>query len=128
MESTICEDYLLDELKDLRKKFGVNSIQHYVLAEIFERLDGRSTDKEIKDFFEDFEHGCASGVVSGLIEYEDTHAFFDRFYNEIEELRKDFEEEPQNFLHPGDQDLKTFFAWFAFEKVADDLVNKLEIY
>lgn len=37
-------------------------------------------------------YGCASGSVPDLVYYADTHAFFDRYYEEIEELRREFEE------------------------------------
>ncbi len=46
-----------------------------------------------KDFFNDLlQHGCISGMVSELVYYRDTHAFFDRYYHEIEEVRESIEE------------------------------------
>ena len=33
-------------------------------------------------------YGCASGIVGPLIYYRDTRAFFDKHYDEIEELRE----------------------------------------
>jgi len=59
-------------------------------------------------------HGCASGCVPELIYYSDTHKFFDTHYEDIEQLRREFEEEtglPMNI----DSDLKNFLAWWAFE-------------
>jgi len=35
--------------------------------------------------------GCASGCVSEMIYYTDTHKFFDEHYHEIEEIREDWE-------------------------------------
>lgn len=37
-------------------------------------------------------HGCVSGMVGSLIYYHDTHAFFDKHYDEIEDLRQEFED------------------------------------
>ncbi|MDD2987133.1 hypothetical protein [Flavobacterium sp.] len=37
------------------------------------------------------EHGCVSGLVGSLIYYTQTHAFYDTHYQEIEELREEFE-------------------------------------
>jgi len=45
-----------------------------------------------KIFFADLlQHGCITGMVSGLVHYNDTHAFFDKHYAEIEALRHDYE-------------------------------------
>lgn len=74
-------------------------------------------------FFRDLiDSGCASGLVSHLIYIWDTHAFFDRHYDEIEELREDWEEnvgEPIRIKY----DLKNFLAWFAFEETAYRIAN-----
>ncbi len=90
-------------------------------------LEYRQDDEEIKSFFHDLlSHGCCSGMVTGLICHADTWQFFDRFYEEIEELRNDFESEigePLRIEH----DLKNFFAWFAFEETAFRLANELDI-
>lgn len=44
-------------------------------------------------FFEDLlQHGCISGMVTSLIYYCDTEAFFDKHYHEIMELKEEFEE------------------------------------
>ncbi len=79
------------------------------------------------EFFTDLlNHGCVSGMVSSLIYYTDTHAFFDKYYEEIEDLRCEYEEETGvqiNLQH----DLKNFLAWFAFEETAYRLANELEL-
>jgi len=64
-----------------------------------------------------------SGWISRLIWYTDTHAFFDRHYDEIEELRFRLEDEG---IHPRIWgDLKNFYAWLAFEEVARDMAQEL---
>ena len=47
-----------------------------------------------KAFFEDLmNNGCQFWMVSSLIYYKDTHAFYDRYYNEIKDIRWELEAE-----------------------------------
>jgi len=81
----------------------------------------------IEDWFNDLlSHGCSSGMIGGMIYYCDTHNFYDKYYNEIEDLRYEYEEMTGEKLHPND-DLKNWFAWFAYEEIARQLANELEI-
>lgn len=69
-------------------------------------------------FFHDLQNcGCASGFVGSLIYYVDTHAFFDAHYDEIEELRENWEASMGEAIRIHG-DLKNFYAWFAFEETA----------
>lgn len=79
------------------------------------------------DFFRDLlHHGCISGMVPDLIYYKDTHAFFDKHYYEIDELRIEYEQwQGRNLIINGD--LKNTLAWFAFERVASELAFELNI-
>lgn len=61
--------------------------------------------------------GCQSGMISSLIYYADTHRFFDTFYDEIEDLREEVEDEMGAPL-TLQRDLKNTLAWFAFEETA----------
>ncbi len=76
-------------------------------------------------FFHDLlNNGCVSGMVCTLIYYTDTRAFYDRHYDEIEELREEYEDsigEPIKIKG----DLKNFLAWFGFEETAYQLANEL---
>ena len=59
-----------------------------------------------------------------MIWYSDTHAFFDKHYDEIEELRECWEHSVgQPLTIKGD--LKNFLAWFAFEEVAYQMAEEL---
>ena len=59
-----------------------------------------------------------------MVYYSDTHAFFDKHYDEIEELRDDWEDSVgQPLAIKGD--LKNFLAWFAFEEVAYQMAEEL---
>lgn len=78
-------------------------------------------------FFRDLlSYGCISGVVSSLIYYRDTHAFFIKYYNEIEQLRDQYEQETGEPIKVKG-DLMNFYAWFSFEAVAYKLAQDLGI-
>lgn len=73
-------------------------------------------------FFSDLQsNGCISGMVCSLIYYKDTHAFYVKYYAEIEALRTEYEESTGEPLKISN-DLKNYLAWFAFEQVAFQLV------
>lgn len=83
--------------------------------------------EDIVNFFSDLlQYGCQSGMVSGLIYYCDTHAFFDRYYDEIEDIRYELEESLGEPLKPNG-DLKNGYAWLGFEETARLLTDELEI-
>jgi len=93
----------------------VESAPHSIKAKIAqEALDYH----DASTFFADIlQHGCASGMVSQLIYYTDTHKFFDKHYDAIEHIRDQVEEnigEPLSITG----DLKNCLAWFAFEETA----------
>lgn len=70
-------------------------------------------------------YGCISGSVPGLVYLADTREFFDRYYEEIEELRRGYEDEcgvPIRIAH----DLKNDLAWFAFEAIARRLLERFD--
>ena len=80
-----------------------------------------------KSFFEDLlQHGCVSGMVSSLIYYTDTHSFFDKHYDAIEQIRDEVEENLGEKLSING-DLKNALAWFAFEETAYQVALELEI-
>ena len=71
-----------------------------------------------------FEHGCLSGMVSSLIYYTQTKAFFNLHYDEIEELRSSLMDDGIMPDWPED-DLANFLAWLAFEEKARQLVYEI---
>ena len=82
---------------------------------------------EIETFFSDlWQHGCQSGMIGKLIYYCDTHKFFDKYYNEIEDLRLELEVDFGAPLQPKG-DLKNWFAWLAFEETARIIAGELAI-
>ena len=92
-----------------------------------EALSRSREDEEITCFFRDLcNNGCASGMIGSLIYKVDTWKFFNTYYEEIEFLRDDYEQntgEPLKLRH----DLMDFLAWFAFEEVAYRIACDLEI-
>ncbi len=77
------------------------------------------------DFFSDLlQWGCQSGMVSRLIYYTDTRAFYDKYYHEIEGLRYELEESMGERLQPQG-DLKNWYAWMGFEETARVLADEL---
>lgn len=81
-----------------------------------------------KEFFEDLlQYGCQSWMVSWLVRYTDTHKFFDKHYDEIEELRNELDEQWIELNIPTNTDLKNFLAWLSFEENARVLFDSLEM-
>ncbi|KAB8154287.1 hypothetical protein EZY14_007565 [Kordia sp. TARA_039_SRF] len=97
------------------------SIKAFVAQELLSK-------KNYQAFFDTlFIKGCACGVVSSLKHYDQTHYFFDKYYDQIETLRLERDDEPYDPI-PLQYDLKTTLAWFAFEQTASDLAYELGIY
>jgi len=79
----------------------------------------------ISNFFSDLSRfGCVSGMISNLIYYTDSHEFFDTHYDQIEELRREFEDNTGIQINIKG-DLKNDFAWFAFEITASRMTTEL---
>ena len=99
-----------------------SSLKGRVASEILENV---STDQEVKDFFQNLIwHGCVSGMIGSLVYYADTHKFFDEFYEDIEDLRCEYEDE---FCSPLkiNGDLKNWLAWFGFEEMARKIYDEI---
>lgn len=85
------------------------------------------TNPHVGCFFRDLcHHGCVSGMISGLVSYADTHRFFEAHYDEIDELRQDFEDSTGEPLKITG-DLKNALAWFTFEQIAFQMAGELEL-
>ena len=109
-------------LRSQLKRMKGRGIRHVVACVALQR-----SKEEIPNFFNDLlSHGCISGMIPELVYYNDTHRFYDYYYHEIEEIRERHEKEMD---HPIviQGDLKNFFAWFAFEWVAREVVAELNI-
>lgn len=99
-----------------------NSIRAFVAKEALEYGSD-----DIRTFFSYLLiHGCVSGMISSLIYFSKTHAFFDTYYDEIEDLRVEYEEMTGEPLRI-ESDLKNTLAWFAFEETARKMSEELGI-
>ncbi len=79
----------------------------------------------IKDWFNDLlSHGCQSGMIGHLIYYDDTHKFYDKYYDEIEEIRQELEDSLGQALNP-EGDLKNWYAWLGYEETARKIAEEL---
>ena len=70
--------------------------------------------------------GCVSGMVSCLIYYEDTHAFFDEYQSEIEDLFYEYQEATGSSLKMSG-DIKNWLAWSGFEQMTYNLSCELGV-
>ncbi len=103
----------------------MNPLQKHVA----EWINKRSEDYEdgVDGVYNDLMYGgCQSGYVGGLIYYKDTHAFYQQYSSEIEdilyEMEQDLGESP--LIHkPAGDDLQNWLAWFGFEETARQLME-----
>lgn len=109
-----------------------NGIAKLVLQDLFDKSESnKQTPKEFQEAFlssfnDLIRYGTSNGSIVMLVYYADTHAFFNEHYNEIEELRKEWEESTGETIKIKG-DLKDFFARFGYETVAYNLASELEI-
>jgi hypothetical protein len=103
--------------KVLKQKVALGGLVSEVAAELLAECDPRVYLADI------LRCGCVSGMVSSLVRYTDTRAFYDRHYLEIEELRDELEGQGIELRVKGD--LKNFYAWLAFEETARELAEEL---
>ena len=83
--STTIDTVKTDFQKHLETIASQEDIAGYVAREALEHDDTLS-------FFHNLsQHGCVSGIVGNLIYYSNTHVFFEMFYDEIQELKEDWE-------------------------------------
>ena len=118
MKTTLTDSRLRKQLQNIIEEQYPRNIKTEVAEEALSCDD-------IQRFFEDvLHHGCRCGMICSLIYYSDTHNFFDAYYDEIEELREEWEYsvgEPVKI----EGDLKNCLAWFAFEETAYQMANDL---
>ena len=117
---------MLNLLNSMLENTMEGTLKHEVVEIILDQLD-ETDDNEILTTFNDIlTYGCVSGAVSALITYSDTETFFDRHANEIFELVEDMKQE-------GLMDMNNFelsknnLAWFAFETIAQEIYQEMEI-
>ena len=109
--------------KKLEEAKEINEVRDYVIDDILEYDSDEEMEARIKDLVT---HGCSGGSVCGLIYYVDTHKFFDKYYEDIQEIINEYKDSTGIFPeYKGD--MKNWYAWFAFEQEAFNLANELDI-
>lgn len=107
------------KLKDIIEK-EPRTIRAVVAQDMLDSEDG-------KMYLEDvLSHGCQSGIVSGLIYYKDTLAFYTEHVDEIEELKLEAEENIGEPLAIGTP-VYNWLAWFSYEETARKIADELDI-
>jgi hypothetical protein len=84
-------------------------------------------------------HGCITGCVSSLIYYQDTTKFYETYNEEIWDLLAQISDELGHttlletiaYFHgakdvSNDAQFKNLLSWFAYETVAQQLLNESE--
>ena len=100
------------------------TLKHAVVEIIMDQVEGLDNNEVFSAVEEIVAQGCQSGVVSALITYNDTEAFFDRHANEIFELVEEAKEE--GIINLNEFILcKNDLAWFAFETIAQEIYQEL---
>lgn len=114
---------VLELKQQLQNLKGESELKDYVIDSILNN-DDDYVENYIKDVIT---YGCVNGAVPELIYYSDTHAFYDKFYDDIEILREEYEEQlGEPITIKGD--LKNFFAWFAYEQTCYQIANDLNLF
>ena len=118
---------------------GSNRLTNHVLDYyIDESVDYESPDDLLKSMEDLQQYGCQSGMINGLIYYDDTTKFFDEYKDEIndilsevlegtgcsmEELFGDkFDENDPLII---DYSNKNLLAWFGFEETVNNLYENI---
>lgn len=101
------------------------TLKHEVAEIIMDQVKELDNDNEVLELVgEIVTQGCQSGIVSALITYSDTEAFFDKHANEIFELVEEAKEE--GIINLNEFILcKNDLAWFAFEAIAQEIYQEL---
>ena len=102
------------------------TLKHEVVEIILNEIEGIEDDEILSTVEEIVTYGCQSGIVSALITYSDTEKFFDNHANEIFELMEDMRQE--GIINMNNFELsKNNLAWFAFETIAQEIYQEMEI-
>lgn len=122
----------LDEMKE------VNALYKEVIEDVIDNLEEETKEGLHNRLDEISSHGCASGIVSSMIYYSDTIAFFERHKYVINdmiaefirdtglsmsELFKKFDNDDPLCLESNNQNL---LAWWSYEYVISDMLTMLE--
>lgn len=120
----------LDTMLKMRMDCDKDSIKHQVLSDALDKEEAKGVDSsgDAVHYLQDvINHGCVSGICSGLIYYHDTHAFYAKHADEIDEM---LEQIVQDMGEPFDtraglEDMRNRLAWMAYEETARAILEDL---
>lgn len=108
----------------LKKRAEGTDIIATVAQDVLDSVDNYGGD--VLGYLNDLQKGgCASGMVSGLIYYHDTHAFYAEHAGEIDGILQDLEENTGEAFKFEGRDVRNTLAWLAYEEVARRLYCEL---
>ena len=104
---------MLNLLNSIVENTMEGTLKHEVAEIIMDQVDGLENEEILSTVEEIVTYGCQSGIVSALITYKDTEAFFDRHVDEIFDLLNEVREYGEIKFELNRNNL----AWFAFEEI-----------
>lgn len=128
------------EVQAIINEMKVNRLYKRVISEIVSDAKGygsKNLHENLKSRLGDIAHGLSSGIVGSMIYYSDTCKFFKTYKKEIQELIKEYQEgtgttiieaewfDKDDFFCEENNN-QNYLAWFAYETIAFDLMNRLE--
>ena len=117
---------MLNLLNSMVENTMEGTLKHEVVEIIMDQVEGLDNNEILSTVEEIVTYGCQSGIVSALITYSDTEKFFDNHSNEIFELVEDMRQEGMIDMNNFELS-KNNLAWFAFETIAQEIYNEMEI-
>ena len=117
---------MLNLLNSIMENTMEGTLKHEVVEIIMDQVDGLENEEILSTVEEIVTYGCQSGIVSALITYSDTELFFDKHANEIFELVEDAKQEGMIDMNNFELS-KNNLAWFAFETIAQEIYQEIEI-
>ena len=120
-EGTINMTELTMELLEERYN-KATGIEKEILADMTDQADAEDAMAYLEDVTN---HGCGSGIVGGLIYYDQTRAFFTKHADEIFALLHEYEIDEQVRHYDSFTDFSNKLAWLGYELVAHTLYQEL---
>ena len=115
---------MLNLLNSMLENTMEGTLKYEVVEIIMDQVEGLDNNEMFSAVEEIVAQGCQSGIVTALITYSDTEAFFDRHANEIFELVEEAKEE--GIINLNEFILcKNDLAWFAFEITTQEIYQEL---
>ncbi len=88
---------------------------------------GHETHEGILWFFNDLlQHGCICVMVTSMVYYCNTEAFFNKYYEDIIWLKTEYEESTWKSMENSHQ-VKDYLDWFAFKETTRQNADELSL-